>query len=397
MFKVNNDQQLTTNKFKSDQLLDSTRKSFPILFFLLFLLINIPSIPILKIDGLYQPLRIDFILMSIIFTIFIVKSFLLGKIKITLFLFLFLISTCLIYFITSSSLLVALVQLIGYASIIISFAIIKDVADKDNLRIVVKYFSITVLSQIFFHFLGLMDINYNIILDGKTYHLFGKYGTFGMPFKFGLFCLASIFILGAFKKKQPLFLLLLMIAVITSDSRISMISFFIYLFLTIPSWTPIIIFVSMFSVSFLTSAGKFTSMISIISSDFSSIINEGSLVMRVVNFQRYLDWVNLETFIFGAGALSFLEYGIGYGEKGPLDITFLRLITEFGIVISLIIILLQYRILSAMSKSYIHLIALFIAIVSYSIFNEGIMALRSGHYFFAASALAIILNKRFIK
>ena len=71
MFKVNNDQQLTTNKFKSDQLLDSTRKSFPILFFLLFLLINIPSIPILKIDGLYQPLRIDFILMSIIFTIFI--------------------------------------------------------------------------------------------------------------------------------------------------------------------------------------------------------------------------------------------------------------------------------------------------------------------------------------
>ena len=91
--------------------------------------------------------------------------------------FLFLISTCLIYFITSSSLLVALIQLIGYASIIISFAIIKDVADKDNLRIVVKYFSITVLSQIFFHFLGLMDINYNIILDGKTYHLFGKYGT----------------------------------------------------------------------------------------------------------------------------------------------------------------------------------------------------------------------------
>ena len=188
-----------------------------------------------------------------------------------------------------------------------------------------------------------------------------------------------------------------MIAVITSDSRITMISFFIYLFLTIPSWTPIIIFISILSVSFLTSAGKFTSMISIISSGFSSIIVESSLVMRVINFQRYFDWVNLETLIFGAGALSFLEYGIGYGEPGPLDIAFLRLITEFGIVLSLVMILLQFRIVSAMSKSYIHLTALCIAIVSYSIFNEGIIALRSGHYFFAASALAIILNKRFIR
>ena len=41
-----------------------------------------------------------------------------------------------------------------------------------------------------------------------------------------------------------------------------------------------------------------------------------------------------------------------------------------------------------------HFLGLFIAIVTYSIFNEGIMALRSGHYFFAVAALAVSLNKK---
>lgn len=370
---------------------------FPTLFFLLVLLITLPSVPIARIPGLYQPIRLDFILMTAILFLFLAKSVLIGRIKITYIFLSFFFLLSILYFSTSSSLVVASVQLVGYASIILSYIIISEAIDRKHSKLVAKYFLWMVLIQIFIHFLGVYGVNYDIEVGGSSYHLFGKYGTFGMPFKFGLFCLASAFISSAFSKNQSIILILIIIAILTSDSRITMISIFLYLFLAMPRWTPIFIIISILSIAFLSSAGKFLSMLSIMSEGFTSILEEGSMVMRRVNFERYLDWVDFEKFIFGGGALSFLEFGIGYGEPGPLDMAFLRLITEFGIIITFIILIFQFRLLTAMSKNNIHFFAILLALIVYSIFNEGIMALRSGHYFFAAAALAVSLNKNPIR
>lgn len=385
------------NKENSIQVFEGDNRSLPTLFLLLVLLISLPSLPIIKIPGLYQPIRLDFILMTSFLFLFIAKSIFLGKIKINIFLLVLFIFTSLIYLTTSSSLIVATVQLIGYASIILSYIIVIETIEKKHFKLVAKYFLWMILIQIFIHFLGVLEINYEITVGGATYRLFGKYGTFGMPFKFGLFCLVSAIISPAFGKKQPIILILIILAILTSDSRISMISFFLYLFLVMPKWLPILAIISILSVTFLSSAAKFLSMFSYMNAGLAAILEEGSMVMRRINFERYLDWVDIEKFIFGGGALSFLEYGTGYGQQGPLDIAFLRLLTEFGLIISVIILLLMFRLLSAMSKNNIEFFAILLAIITYSIFNEGIMALRSGHYFFAVAALAVYLNKKSIK
>lgn len=385
------------NQTKSTKFLKSSNWQFPVLFFLLILLISLPSVPIASIPDLYQPVRLDFILMTVILFLFLIKSILLGKVKISYYLLFFFAVTSMLYITTSSSLMVAVVQLIGYSSIMLSYIITMETIKKNHLNLVAKYFLCMILIQIFIHFLGVYGLNYDISVGGSSYHLFGKYGTFGMPFKFGLFCLASAFISSAFGKKQPIILSIIILAILTSDSRISVIALFFYLFFAMPRWTPIFFIFSILSITLLSSAEKFLDMLSIMSAGLTSILEEGSMVMRRVNFERYLDWVDFEKFIFGGGALSFLEFGTGYGEPGPLDMAFLRLLTEFGLIISVIILLLQFRLLSYMSKNNIHLFAILLAIIIYSIFNEGVMALRSGHYFFSIAALAVSLNNKSIR
>ena len=47
------------NQHKLSEVPEGTSSSFPFLFILLLLLINLPTIPIIKIQGLYQPVNLD--------------------------------------------------------------------------------------------------------------------------------------------------------------------------------------------------------------------------------------------------------------------------------------------------------------------------------------------------
>jgi hypothetical protein len=111
-----------------------------------------------------------------------------------------------------------------------------------------------------------------------------------------------------------------------------------------------------------------------------SIGDDGSLLMRIVNFQNYLDWLNAYNFTLGQGALAFLEFGIAYGQPGPLDILSIRLFSEFGIPITIIAFIMFVRFLYKIFnlKFFIAFMLFFLA---YSFFNEGVIALRTGNFF----------------
>ena len=215
-------------------------------------------------------------------------------------------------------------------------------------------------------------------MSSGYYILAGKYGTFGMPFKFGIFLIVLTFLASKriIKGSIPLFFLIV-IGTVTSDSRISLACFFLVLFFI----NSRVLFFSLLLSPFVLLLAS-PKMASILSSS-QSLGNDGSLMMRVVNFQNYIEWLNSYNFIFGHGALAFLEFGIAYGVPGPIDMIGIRLFSEFGVPLTtaafIIFVLFIYKIFDF--RIFIAFLGFFIA---YGLFNEGVVSLRAGNLFWFA-------------
>ena len=48
--------------------------------------------------------------------------------------------------------------------------------------------------------------------------------------------------------------------------------------------------------------------------------------------------MDIGDYLLGAGPLSYMQYSIQYGEPGPLDVFYLRLLSDFGLIPVLIIV-----------------------------------------------------------
>lgn len=341
--------------------------------YILLLLVFLPSIPIITIAGLYQPLRLDFILMAIHSTIFLLEIFQRKRISKTLSVF-FIVG--LFYILNSKNYLVGSVQLLGYLSFFASFKVgfISYKNDMGGRSFFLSLLYFFIYFTLIVHILGLLGLS-TVSLGPEDYNLFGKYGTFGMPFKFGLFLILLTFLIsGKIIKSHISIVLLVAVGILTSDSRISLVCLAIVLFLIKSGGFFSLLFLS--PIALLIASPKMVGLFS----SAQSIGDDGSLVMRIVNFQNYLDWLNTYNLTLGQGALAFLEFGIAYGQPGPLDMLSIRLFSEFGIpliiVAFIMFVLFLYKIFNL--KYFIAFLLFFLA---YGFFNEGVIALRTGNFF----------------
>ena len=340
---------------------------------ILLLLVFLPSIPILVVGGFYQPLRLDFLLMSALAAVYllsIIKSLRISRYT----LFFLLVGS--FYIFNSSSRFVGLVQIFGYLSLFASFKIgSKAVRSEGNARILAKYLTVAVYAALTIHILGLLGISFDMYVGGAKYTVFGKYATFGMPFKFGLFLISVLFLIRAgIITSGKLMTLMLIISVLTCDSRISAVCVVLVVAFIFTNAASNIIFIS--TLLAVIASPKIVAMFS----GLGEIQDDTSLAMRLVNLDNYVEWLDTYSLLLGHGALAFLEFGQAYGAPGPIDILSVRLFSEFGVPLSVIAFIVFACILRLVTETRVFL-AFIICFVFYGFFNEGVVSLRSGNFY----------------
>lgn len=111
--------------------------------------------------------------------------------------------------------------------------------------------------------------------------------------------------------------------------------------------------------------------------------------------------MDLEKFFFGGGALSFLEYSIQYGRPGHLDSFFAKILSDHGVLFtSLVLIGFVAIALQSLNRSYrmAGTLALVIFIAGFSLVNEALSSVKSGHFaFFAIGLCFAVAHQRMEK
>ena len=350
-------------------------KKISLNFFVFILLVFLPSFALLSIPGIYQPLRFDFILMMLhVFLFFLnmahFKKSNLFALAVIFFFF--------IYVLNSKSYLVGSFQYFGYISLLASFYLGKrlnlDSENDHSLSVLRRCFYFVIIVHIF----GIFGFSISSTIGKEFYTFFGLYGTFGMPFKFGLVLMSvTLFLNEARFKDNYLFIILILFSAITSDSRISLVCFLIMLI----SIKPKIILLLIILLPLFTILGSDKILTLLDSSNISIVSSDSSLLMRLENIYSYINWIDIKKFFIGNGALSFLEYSNVYGAPGPVDMLPIRLFSEIGVPIFFLLFLIFFINTKVIFKTKLAYSGFIISIIFYSLFNEGLFALRSGNFF----------------
>ena len=191
-----------------------------------------------------------------------------------------------------------------------------------------------------------------------------------------------------------------LISIILCDSRVALGGFIIGLFIITPSHKKLyfaagagLILVLLFSYFSVTELRA----VNILFYSLADIISDPSLNVRLSNYYRYLEWVNINDFLLGYGPLSYMEYSIQYGKPGPLDVFYFRIFSDFGLLTSsiLLITLLIYCIknIKIFFKENNILLALTSFLILYSFFNEGLLVIKLGHIIALIVGLIFWRNK----
>lgn len=357
---------------------------------LFLFLIFFPKIVITSIPGLSSAMRIDVILaliyaMTFLFRLALSKD---SQKNSNLYILFFLFAGC-IYVFNSGNYIVAIGQFILYVSLIGAFVHGASLADDDSRKIrclIVALLKINIVIHVLFYVLDIETYSGWYINDvglEENYYIFGMYGISSMPFQFAVYIATFVFMLmhgGVGNRKSFAFwYFIACVAMLTGDSRISLVALILAVF---RFWTILIS-------PFLLFASSFFQVKSIsVFSNYSDLLTDPSLGMRLYNVENYLDWLSLKTFVFGGGAQSFLEFSEQYGFPGPLDMGYLRLVSEFGVIGSLFAMVVS---ILFVRKNFLiknkGLVSALIFCAVYSVLNEGLLATRSGHLIIFAIGL----------
>lgn len=355
---------------------------------LVLLVLFFPKIPLLVIPGIASPLRSDLIF-SIIILGFITFQYLILSTSRHKNLFsshplilAFVIAILIVYLSVSKNLPVATIQICTYLSLFISAVI----SIRNKFRFFRLLLNINMMIHLIFVVLPFENIVFNYVNGfglGSQDTLLGKYGAFGMPYTFASFLVFSYFIL---PKITLLERILILICMFTCDSRIGILSFLITLtnfkwFITTP-----IVSLALYLIPIDNKISDFFRLM-FENGLLSVLTNDPSLAMRFINIQNFFHWFSGARFTFGGGAQSFLEYSIQYGAPGPLDMGYIRLLTEFGVLGSIgVIIIICYQLNKNMLTT--NLLRYYAFIGVFSLVNDGPFALRVGSLFFISLLLA---------
>tara|TARA_Y200000002_G_scaffold54048_1_gene39498 strand:- start:2235 stop:3347 length:1113 start_codon:yes stop_codon:yes gene_type:complete len=347
-----------------------------------------PRISFIQIPGGTSDFRLDVLTLFLLFGFMIIdflrslenKFYDSYKVSILL-----IIAYLLSIFIFRGNPIYAIFQIMWYASILYIFYFVKKIFQENRHHELYLYLRFFIFINVMMHLYGVLAENYSLPIYSFS-QIFPKYGIFNLPYAFalitGTFFLLAIRGTVKISKIEGFFLLL---AIFYSESRVSFGAFIISSFI-VASWhlrafylvsLPLIY---IYVLSFID-----LKALSILSSDFQTLITDPSLNVRLQNYYRYVEWLDIPKFLFGGGPLSYMEFSKHFtvDKAGPLDVLYLRVLSDFGIVASLFFIAYLSAAFIKNIKVFLHKrsapMSILIFFIIYSFFNEGLLVIKSGH------------------
>lgn len=299
----------------------------------------------------------------------------------------------LFYLMMSESFFVAVMQLLLYISLVAVFVLGRYAAQRGDFLLVNRVLYVVLINIVihlvcvFFNVTTYTQTFVNGFGEYEEFALFGLYGSTGMPYQFVIYIIVGYYLISSQNRMMQgaaerfFCYILIILALVTSDSRIALVAFFATAFgVYTLVFTPFLLI----ALPVLAVNDKMRSVINL---DLNYIMSDPSLGMRFENIERYLNWVDWTKFVFGAGSQSFLQFSSQYGFPGPLDMLPVRLITEFGILMVSLFCFFVIRSVVNFSgnvfcKNRSVYIKLILFITLYSLVNEGLVTSRSGHLLF---------------
>tara|TARA_B100000900_G_C20601770_1_gene725964 strand:- start:7200 stop:8384 length:1185 start_codon:yes stop_codon:yes gene_type:complete len=288
-------------------------------------------------------------------------------------------------FLASSLLYISL-----FMSYMIGNKVISYYGSKKVWNFILKFVAFNCIVHLFSIFTGLSynDGIENIGGDSGYIIILGKFGILSAPYNFvvvvGLTWLINFYIT---KKILSPISLLLIFSLILSESRsgfgilILILVFELFIFGKIKNkiysfftFIPILIFL-------------FTGVITIKAlSVFQNLdlFNDPSILMRLLNFESWIDWLTIKKLFFGGGAQMFLEFSTQYGYPGPTDVLLLRVLSEVGLVgLVLIFYFIIFNKNKKLKKNKLTRVFYYCVFWMFLLgfFNESMMSIKGGQYF----------------
>jgi hypothetical protein len=247
-----------------------------------------------------------------------------------------------------------------------------------------------------FYFLRVF-ININALMhliDTINWRMFGNervfelmYGFFEIPSPFSLTlgCYTIIILLGKYNVSRVEKIILIS-AVLFSESRIGTGAFFLTMILLSKYRIRFFLLAMSLYVSLLFTDVYFKSL-SFLTLTFDKITQDQSLLMRLGNMNAMIDWWDASgTMLFGGGVLSHLEYSSQFGKPGPLDSFYLKMLSDFGwvsfVLFSLLFSIIIIKNINIIRLNFSALAAPVFFVAVYSLLNEGLVSIKSGHIVF---------------
>lgn len=289
----------------------------------------------------------------------------------------------LVFILVSSNIIYAGFQIFWYMTMLFAFLLSKEIINRSSIEEVIGFVRVFVNINVVMHLIDV--VNWRLLHNERFMDL--AYGFFEIPSPFALVIGGyAIFIFIGGVKISKVEKVLLVLAILFSESRIGTGAFFItmLLFSKYKVWLFISTLLLYISVSLIDVHLKALSFLTL---TYEKLLQDPSLQMRVGNMNAMVDWWNAsDTMWFGGGVLSHLEYSYQFGKPGPLDSFYLKMISDFGVVSSILvvfssifIIIKKWHIIK-INLSKISSIIVFISI--YSTLNEGLVSIKSGHIIF---------------
>lgn len=364
------------------------------------ILVFVPRFVLSPIEGLSSAFRLD-ILLSFVFFFLAHRAINRGRPKKTqgIGLKMAMMALTAIYLLNSASIVVALGQIVLYWTLYQSYELgLMSASNSPEWRTRLRLFQLLLLCNSLLHLAyyatGLDPVTQTFSNSNEVeenYVVAGLYGTASMPFQFALFACGLFFLTPEKngRSDRALRILIVLAALATGDSRIAAGAFVLAVF----GWqaalvVPLIVVLG----SSLPASEK---MLSVLSLESNQVASDPSLLMRLDNIGNYQDWVTPNTLLFGAGAQGFLEFSKQYGYPGPLDMLYVRVLSEVGLVGLVILTIMSLRRLNtplwfhAKAQSRRMLLSWLVFLFLYSLFNEGIVACRSGHLVFFVTGVLV--------
>lgn len=379
------------------------------IFFVLF--IFSPRIHYFQIPGATSDLRFDVLTMILFGAIFVLLSlFNLRTIRFSHFspftwcVFAILLYISSIFILFSNNIIYALFQIFWYATMVFSFYLSRNLLLNLSLNSAINFFRVYININVVMH---LSDVlNWRVFDNGRLFEATPvydfAYGFWEQPSPFALVIgIYTVIVLTGGFKVSRIEKIMLISSLLFCESRIGTGAFFISMILAsrYRLWFIGGSIILYFSVLF-TGLKNYKSL-SFLSLTYSELVNDPSLRVRIGNMEAMTDWwENSNNFIFGGGVLSHLEYSYQFGKPGPLDSFYLKMLSDFGFISCMLFVVLFVIIIvkniNIIKLNFYVLVAPVLFVAIYSLMNEGLTSIKSGHIVFFLMGLVywnIILKR----